>query len=319
MAFFKRGQKSREGGKDSAGGRSSSRNNVESQDVADSSPQRVGIVSTMLSSAPGSDEKSPFGDLIARRLGPSSADDTLAERRPGQMADEASANGSTTGTTGDSALPPRYAAKNAQEAEGPDDSAVESRADMSEADHLHAVEPLFSDHPASPVLEVDSMAHIGRSTIITGNIVAEEDLEILGTIEGSIRLGNHQVTIGEEGQVNASVDAHTVHVRGKINGDVTASELVEVETGGVIVGDVEAPRIIMHDGAIVVGGLDMSAALPSDSLIAGASFRKDESPDRPKLKKVEPHDDIESLSEISSDEEAMPATDAAAAMEDRGF
>jgi cytoskeletal protein CcmA (bactofilin family) len=321
MAFFKRGQKSRKSGKDSSGGRSPVRN-VESRAATDSSPQRVGVVSTVLSSPADADGETPHGDVIARRFGPPTAEDKPAESIPGQIADEVSAIGSTTGEAeiSESALPPRYAATNAQidarKDEGLADSETEARADLSGTDHLHAVEPLFSDLPASTAPEVDSMPHIGRSTIITGNIVAEEDLEILGTIEGSVRLGNHQLTIGKEGEVNASVDAHTVHVRGKINGDVTASELVEVEAGGIIVGDVQAPRIIMHDGAIVVGGLDMSAALSSDSLVSGAPFGRDESPDRPKLKKVVPQDDIESLNEISDDEVLLPTE---IAMEDGSF
>ena len=71
-------------------------------------------------------------------------------------------------------------------------------------------------------------------------------------------------------------------------GNVTASDLVEVEKGGIIGGDIKAPRVIMHDGAIIVGGLDMSAALPN-----GTSADRDDGDEeiRPHLASVAPIDE----------------------------
>ncbi len=141
------------------------------------------------------------------------------------------------------------------------------------------------DDEESPRLEVDPMAHIGHATTITGNIVAEEDLEIHGAIEGSVRSIDHCLTVGADGVVKATVDAHTVVVFGKITGDVAATDRVEIHAGGFIGGDVRAPRVIMHDGAIVVGGLDMSAALPS---AASVSESGPSSFSRPQLIKLDP-------------------------------
>lgn len=135
------------------------------------------------------------------------------------------------------------------------------------------------------------MAHIGRATTITGNIVAEEDLEIQGTVEGSVRLVDHQVTVGNEGHVKANVEANVVMVFGRITGNVVASDLVEIEKGGIVGGDIKAPRVIMHDGAIVVGGLNMSAALPKARAASETSAYLEEVLERPYLKAVEPPGD----------------------------
>ncbi len=161
---------------------------------------------------------------------------------------------------------------------------------------------LLEEESDSLNLEIDPMAHIGNATTITGNIVAEEDLEIQGTIEGSVELGAHRLTVGREGVVNASVEARVVEVVGQITGNVVASECVEIKAGGLVGGDIRAPRVIMNDGAIVVGSLDMSAALTkretmvtpptSDAVISPASSM----PARPKLIKVE-------LADKSSSEE----------------
>ena len=147
----------------------------------------------------------------------------------------------------------------------------------------------FESRPfEGPALEVDSMANIGRSTTITGQIVAEEDLEIQGRVEGRVHLANHQLTVGSDGVVQADVEAHSVIVIGRVTGNIVAEEVVEVKSGGFIGGDVKAPRVIMADGAIVVGGLDMSAALSSEGL-----EKPREEPERPVLKKVEDRADAE--------------------------
>lgn len=113
----------------------------------------------------------------------------------------------------------------------------------------------------SPELEVDPMAHIGSSTTITGDIVAEEDIEILGTVEGTVMLANHRVSIGDGGLVKGEVHSGAVVVIGKVEGDIEATDVVEVRAGGYVGGNVKCSRIILHDGAILCGGLDMSQAL----------------------------------------------------------
>jgi cytoskeletal protein CcmA (bactofilin family) len=129
----------------------------------------------------------------------------------------------------------------------------------------------------TPDLEIDSMAHIGRSTTINGDIVAEEDLEIEGTVEGTVTLAENRVTIGAEGIVKARVQAASVVVVGRIEGDVSSPGLIEVKAGGYIGGNVKSPRVILHDGAIVIGGLDMSAALSTESLPGTGTSQKEAS------------------------------------------
>ena len=105
---------------------------------------------------------------------------------------------------------------------------------------------------------------VGSATTFTGKIVADEDLEVLGTVEGTIHLDQHHLTIGVGGVVQADVEANSVLVIGRVTGNVCATDVIEVRSGGYVGGDVAAPRIIMADGAIVIGSLDMKAALPKD-------------------------------------------------------
>jgi cytoskeletal protein CcmA (bactofilin family) len=215
---------------------------------ADSSPQRVGVVSGVLSTTAEGAEPGEFADVVARRFGPVDSDRRDAEAPEAIQA--LSAGG---------------------------------------REPVLDIAPLESDHPAQPELEVDPMAHVGHATTISGTIVCEEDLEIFGTVEGSVRSAEHEVRIGAEGHVKATIEARIVHVVGRVTGDVVASELVEVEAGGVVGGDVRAPRLIMHDGAVVVGALDMSASLPRETESDSDENEPSgpEQPARPEIKKVE--------------------------------
>lgn len=219
----------------------------------ETSPQRVGIVSGILSTSADSDGLSQFASVVERRFAPDPERDSLPKRH-------------------------------VPEGNVENHPSLEEREEFVECEPLRVIEPSVDEEAESLKLEVDPMAHIGHATTITGDIVAEEDLEIQGTIEGSVRLPDHRVTVGSDGIVNATVDAHTVLVIGKITGNVVATELVEIKSGGVVGGDVKAPRVIMNDGAIVIGKLDMSAALPSR---AESPVAEPSNPERPRLMRVE--------------------------------
>jgi len=101
------------------------------------------------------------------------------------------------------------------------------------------------------------VANIGKSITIKGDLTGNEDLEIDGNIEGRIDLPNNQLTIGAEGKVKAEVTAKAVTIVGHVTGNVTATEKIEVEATGHIDGDVRAPRLIIAEGAVLNGSVEM--------------------------------------------------------------
>ena len=110
------------------------------------------------------------------------------------------------------------------------------------------------------------VAHIGTSIIFKGDLTGDEDLEIDGRVEGQIQLPNHQLTIGAHGRVKAQVEAKTVIVVGHVSGNVNATERVEVQAAGVVDGDIRAPRLLIQEGAVVNGSVEMGerAAAPKE-------------------------------------------------------
>lgn len=102
------------------------------------------------------------------------------------------------------------------------------------------------------------MANIGKSITIKGDLTGDEDLVIEGNVEGKVLLPNNQLTIGANGKVRADVQGKSVVVVGHVAGNVTATDRVEIQASGTVDGDVRAPKLIIQEGAVLNGGVEMT-------------------------------------------------------------
>lgn len=100
---------------------------------------------------------------------------------------------------------------------------------------------------------------LGPTIHFKGELSADEDLVINGTIEGSITR-MQRLTIGREGTVHANVDAQLVVVEGTMQGDVHAAKSVAVAQTAHMVGNITAPSVTILEGAKFNGSVDMSEA-----------------------------------------------------------
>ena len=113
--------------------------------------------------------------------------------------------------------------------------------------------------PPTPVSApaTGEQATIGKSLVIKGEVTGSESLYIDGKVEGSINLSGNRVTVGRNGQVAANISAREIVVLGKVRGNVTASDRVDIRSEGSLTGDVTAQRISIEDGAFFKGGIDI--------------------------------------------------------------
>ena len=98
---------------------------------------------------------------------------------------------------------------------------------------------------------------IGQSVVIKGDLSAQEDLTIEGQVEGKIELDQNAVTVGPNGRIKAQVRAKVVSVLGKVNGNITATEKLNIGEQGTVKGDLSAPRVGIAEGAHINGQIDM--------------------------------------------------------------
>jgi cytoskeletal protein CcmA (bactofilin family) len=101
------------------------------------------------------------------------------------------------------------------------------------------------------------VATIGQSIRIKGEVTGDEDLLIQGSVDGSVTLKKHSITVGPDGEVKASIDGRLVTVEGTVEGNITADEQVILRGSASVRGDIFAPRVVLEDGARFRGGVDM--------------------------------------------------------------
>ncbi len=116
-----------------------------------------------------------------------------------------------------------------------------------------------------------SAAVIGKSIVIKGELSGNEDLTVEGTVEGTITLTKNNVVVGADGRVKADVHAQVVTVTGKLEGDVTANERVEITENGSVTGNIKTPRLVIADGAFFQGSVEMPKAGESATATAPKS------------------------------------------------
>jgi cytoskeletal protein CcmA (bactofilin family) len=121
------------------------------------------------------------------------------------------------------------------------------------------------------------VVNIGKSVVIKGELNGSEDLTIEGHVEGKIELKDHVLTIGPNGKIKAQILAKSVIVLGEVNGNVTATEKVDIRDGGSVDGDIISPRVAIAEGAHFRGSVDMqragvkpAAAAPSSKPVPAA-------------------------------------------------
>jgi cytoskeletal protein CcmA (bactofilin family) len=104
------------------------------------------------------------------------------------------------------------------------------------------------------------LAQIGKSVVIKGELSGSEDLYLDGQVEGSIALKGNSLTVGPNGQLKASVDAKSVVVQGKLEGNIQASDRVELRKSAIMTGDITTQRIAVEEGALLKGKVEIHRA-----------------------------------------------------------
>ena len=130
------------------------------------------------------------------------------------------------------------------------------------------------DSVASSQLRIDdqqpirskNVSVIGPTLVFKGELSADEDLVIDGTIEGTIAHHKKNLTIGKEGRVTADIHASSVLVEGELSGDIHSDGLVSLANGARVIGDIYCNRLVTEEGARFNGRIEM--AIPSSLKVA---------------------------------------------------
>lgn len=102
---------------------------------------------------------------------------------------------------------------------------------------------------------------IGQGVMIRGLVSGTGDLTIEGQVEGTISLDDHVVTIARSGRVEAQVLAKEVNVMGQVDGNISATDTINVHESAIIDGGLGAPHVGIEEGASFRGHIDIRIPL----------------------------------------------------------
>ena len=125
----------------------------------------------------------------------------------------------------------------------------------------HTVSPPAPTHSTASRDEPRSgsgrAATIGAHTSIEGSVIGEEELIIDGQVVGTVEFKRNTVSVGNGGRVEGDIFAQTLHVAGSVEGRLVASHKITVHHTAQIVGSIITPCLVLEDGAVFQGNIDM--------------------------------------------------------------
>ena len=113
-------------------------------------------------------------------------------------------------------------------------------------------------------------ANLGESLRFEGTLSGLEDVVVDGEVKGSIRLPECSLTVGPNGRIDADIEAGNLTVLGHITGNIVCLERMRLCDTGSIDGDVRAPRVLIEDGAVVRGRIEVTKAPPASEAVPQA-------------------------------------------------
>lgn len=169
--------------------------------------------------------------------------------------------------------------------------------------------PSTKGAPPPPARASAAGSTVGQRMKVTGTIVSDEDLEIVGRVEGEIH-ARETLAIAKDAEVRAVVRGRRVVVEGALQGDVHASELVVLGVTSAVQGDIHTPSLEIREGAIFRGSVKMTQAKQKET--AATAPAKSSGGDGAKPAPAPaPVSTGEGSDNKSSAEEKLPATSSA--------
>lgn len=119
--------------------------------------------------------------------------------------------------------------------------------------------------------DIAGMILIGKSFVIKGQVSCDGDLYIDGQVEGSVDPRGNRLTIGPEGRLKANVIARAVVVRGNLEGNIQATERVDLKQSAIVVGDIVTQSISIEPGAHIKGSIEVRGEMSRDKSAGAAA------------------------------------------------
>lgn len=117
-----------------------------------------------------------------------------------------------------------------------------------------------SETMARDIKEGRLSGFVGHGTVLTGETNFQAMLRVDGVLQGTVSSDAGTLIVGSNGQVDANVAVASATINGTVNGDIVATEKLHLGRTAKVVGNVQTPRIIIEEGAVLEGSCSMLRA-----------------------------------------------------------
>ena len=112
---------------------------------------------------------------------------------------------------------------------------------------------LFSRREVSPIPSTNFSVFDSHISV-SGDLETDGALRIDGRLEGTIHRAD-LIVIGEGASVVGDITAREVIVGGAVTGNIFAAQRTELQSSGIVAGDIRSAAILIHEGGVVQGRL----------------------------------------------------------------
>jgi len=113
-------------------------------------------------------------------------------------------------------------------------------------------------HDKNPQAASFSASIIGAGNIITGNIEAEADIRIDGTVKGNV-YSKAKILVGADGLVEGNIHCREADINGQVNGNINTTELLHLKGNAAVSGDIHTAKLFIEPTVSFNGQCHMGA------------------------------------------------------------
>ncbi len=137
-----------------------------------------------------------------------------------------------------------------------------------------------SDSMARDIKEGRLSGFVGHGTTLTGETEFHAMLRVDGHLIGTVTSDSGTLIIGTNGQVDANITVAAAMVNGTVNGDIYATEKLHLGRTARVMGNIQSPRLIVEEGAILEGSCNMLKARETqeEEAVVAANIQQPENP-----------------------------------------
>lgn len=129
--------------------------------------------------------------------------------------------------------------------------------------------------PQAALASRENRAYLDKGCVVKGKISFKGSVRIDGEIEGEIN-SEDNVAIGEGAVISANIKAVSIVVAGAVSGELSASQRIELYPSAQVLGNLTAPKMVIHEGAVFEGTCIMQPKAVREERKPAVPSRKEE-------------------------------------------